>query len=300
MAQGYGVRRAIRHVDEYAALTSETAVVGEIDSGTHWDRALQGVNSIIHLAARVHVMNESAHNESLYFETNAEGTRRLAEAAARAGVGRLVFLSSIKVNGEVSGDSGFTPLDDPKPVDAYGRSKLLAEQYLKEIAVRTGLEIAIARAPVVYGPGVRANFLRLMRCVDRGWPLPLASVKNRRAMVSIWNLCDLLTNLVANPRASQHVWLVSDQEQLSTPELIRRVAVAMHRKAHLWTVPAHVLRLAAALAGKSAECDRLCGSLAVNPGDSFRQLGWSPPMTVDEAMARTVSWYLDEYTARGR
>jgi UDP-glucose 4-epimerase len=297
--RGYGVRCAVRHLDESATLPNEIELVGEINSSTNWDRALQGVDSIIHLAARVHVLNDSPHNESLYVESNAEGTRRLAEAAARAGIVRLVFLSSIKVNGEVSRESGFTPVDQPRPADAYGRSKWLAEQYLHEIAARTGIEVAIARAPLVYGPGVRANFLRLMRWVDRGLPLPLAAVENRRAMVSIWNLCDLLTNLVSNPRASQHVWLVSDPEQLSTPELIRRIASAMHRKPRLWPVPVPLLRMAAALAGKSGEIDRLCGSLAVDPGDSFRQLGWTPPMMIDEALARTVSWYLAEGAARG-
>ncbi|MEP7311061.1 MAG: NAD-dependent epimerase/dehydratase family protein [Pseudomonadota bacterium] len=292
-ASGCKVRRAVRYP---ATSTSpqDTTVVGEIDSNTRWEQALRGIDSIVHLAARVHVLNDSPLNEHAYIESNAQGTRRLAEAAAGAGIGRMVFLSSIKVNGEESGVASFTSADAPRPVDAYGRSKLLAENYLRETADRAGMEAVIVRAPLVYGPGVRANFLRLMRWIDRGIPLPFGSVHNRRSLVSIWNLCDLLTNLVTNPRATGQVWLACDGEQLSTPDLIRRIAAAMQRKAHLWRVPVPILRAAAALAGKSAEINRLCGSLTIDPRDAFTQLGWAPPMPMDEALARTVTWYLAE------
>jgi len=299
-SNGYCVRRVTRQPAGSETSTGGSVVVGEIGSATEWECALQGVEVVIHLAARVHVLKDSGNHESAYLESNSMGTLRLAEAAAQAGIGRLIFLSSIKVNGEDSGNGRFTPIDHPHPGDAYGRSKWLAEQYLREVAARTGMDVAIVRSPLVYGPGVRANFLRLLRWVDRGLPLPLGSVENRRTLVSIWNLCDLLVNLVSNSRASEHVWLVSDPEQLSTPELIRRMASAMHRKPHLWRVPVPLLRAVAAIAGRSAEIDRLCGSLRVDPLDSFNQLAWIPPMTVDEAMARTVSWYFTAGAANGR
>jgi UDP-N-acetyl-alpha-D-quinovosamine dehydrogenase len=288
----YEVRLALRGTGSGVAGTGEQVYVGDICATTDWREALRGVDGVIHSAARAHRMND--HDSAAYIRTNTEGTTRLASQAAECGVKRLVFLSSIKVNGEETDGHAYTPADEPRPQDAYGESKLLAETSLNEIARRTGMQAVIVRLPLVYGPGVRANFLRLMRWVDRGWPLPLGCVRNRRSLVSIWNLCDLLVNVVGNPAVNQGTWMVSDGDDLSTPELIRRLAAAMHRPARLLPVPMALLGAIAALTGRSAELRRLCGSLAVDISRTRAQLGWSPPMSIDEGLSRTAAWYMAE------
>ena len=177
-------------------------------------------------------------------------------------------------------------------------SKLLAEQALHEVSARTGMEVAIVRPPLVYGPGVRANFLRLLHWVDAGWPLPLRLVDNRRSLVSIWNLCDLLIRLVGEGVPPNRVWLVSDGEDLSTSELIRRIGVAMGRDVTLLPVPVALLRGVATLVGKGDEVTRLCGSLSVDISGTCAGLGWSPPVRVNESLARTAAWYASERKKR--
>ncbi len=286
------LRVALRADCTLRAGWSEKVVVGSIEAHTQWDAALAGCDFVIHAAARAHVLDDAASNASLYLEANAEGTRSLAEAAARMGIRRLVFLSSIKVNGEATTDRPFHASDAPNPQDAYGMSKWLGEQHLMEIAVRTGMEAAIVRSPLVYGPGVRANFLRLLRWVDRGWPLPLGAVGNRRSLVSVWNLCDLIVALLHSPTATGRTWLVSDGEALSTPALIRRIAKAMGRTPWLVPVPPTLLKAAGVLARRVGEVERLCHSLEVDIGPTLSELGWSPRLTVDDSLARTVQWYL--------
>lgn len=293
---GYQVRAALRTDRVVPEWIEEKIVVGEIDDATDWQAALRDVQYVVHLAARVHVMHDSAANADLYARTNVRGTARLAAQATQAAVRRLVYLSSIKVSGEQADAPGYSAAQTPQPQDAYGVSKWNAEQSLHQLS--GPLEFAIVRPPLVYGPGVRANFLRLMRWVDRELPLPFASIDNRRSLVSVWNLCDLILRLLREPRAAGKTWMVADSESLATPQLIQRLAHAMQRRARLLPVPVGMLQLLGRLTGKRGEIARLCGSLVVDTELTRRELGWSPPLSVDESLARTVSWYLQEH-ARG-
>jgi nucleoside-diphosphate-sugar epimerase len=289
---GYIVRAALRTDRPMPACVSEKAVIGDIGSSTDWAAALDGVDLVIHLAARAHILHDAQGNAELYAETNARGSRQLAEAAVQAKVRRFIYLSSIKVNGEETTGCAFTASDEPHPQDAYGTSKWLAEQAVRKAGGASGMETVIVRSPLVYGPNVRANFLRLMRWVDTQRPLPLGAIQNSRSLVSIWNLSDFLLHVAKHSAAPGGTWMVSDGEELSTPELIRRIGAAMHRRVRLLPVPEGLLKLAGGLTGKKAEIARLCGSLAIDITQTRRELGWSPPMTTNESIARTVSWYL--------
>jgi nucleoside-diphosphate-sugar epimerase len=288
---GYVVRAATRRPGDVISEAGEHVCVGDVGASTDWAVALREVDVVVHAAGRAHVLND-AESPDLYISTNTDGTIHLAKSASRAGVGRIVFLSSIKVNGEETRGRAYAADDSPRPQDAYGTSKWLAEKSLAEVSAGTGLEVVIVRPPLVYGPGVKANFLRLLNWVHAGRPLPLGAVDNRRSLVSVWNLCDLLVNVVANEAAAGTTLLVSDAQDLSTPELIRRLAAAMRRPARLIPVPMSLLRVAAYLTGRRRELERLCGSLTVDIEPTRRVLGWSPPLTVDEGLARTVGWYL--------
>lgn len=293
---GYHVRAAVRRAGRLA-IDLEQVMIGDIGSGTDWTEALHGVDAVVHAAARAHIMSPQPSDFDLYYETNARGTARLAESAAAAGVRRFIYVSSVKVNGEERSAGAYRASDPPHPQDPYGKSKWEGEQAL--LACAGTMQAAIVRPPLVYGPGVRANFLRLMRWVDKQYPLPLASIRNRRSLVSVWNLCDLLVHLLRCPLSDNRPWLVSDDHDLSTPELIRSIALAMGRRPWLLPVPAPMLRLAGSLTGKGAEISRLLGSLAVDISDTREILGWSPGVSVEEALRRTVQWYLDEARARG-
>lgn len=290
----YVVRAALRGERALPVGVAEGAVVGDIDARTDWTQALRDVDVVLHVAARAHVLHDDPSNADLYMETNARGTQRLAESAANAGVRRLVFMSSVKVNGEHSGDGLYRAEDVPQPRDAYGESKAIAEQSLRIVAAQTGMEVVCVRSPLVYGPGVRANFLRLLRWVDNERPFPLGAVRNRRSLVSLWNLCDLLVRVVEHPSAAGRTWMVSDGEDLSTPELIQRMSRAMGRRVRMLPVPPRLLHLVGRLLGKEAEVARLCGSLAVDVTRTRDDLGWRPPVTLDEGLARTVDWYVLE------
>jgi nucleoside-diphosphate-sugar epimerase len=287
---GYAVRAALRRAGTLPGNIAESAIVGEIDTATDWHAALEGVDVIVHAAARAHRLGDDVHPE-VYTQTNALGTRRLAQAAAAAGVRRLVYLSTAKVNGEGSG-TPYTAQDPAHPAGAYATSKWLGEQHLLELAAATRLEAAIVRPPLVYGPAVRANFLRLLRWVDRGWPLPLGSVHNRRSLVNVWNLCDLVLRLLVHPAAPGRVWMVSDGDDRSTPDLLRTIGRAMQRPVRLIAAPVAVLRAVGTLSGRSADVSRLCDSLQVNITPTCHELQWAPPVAVDEGVARTVRWYL--------
>jgi len=272
---------------------AESVGMGELSAQTRWEAALANVDFVIHAAARAHHVNDSKSNSDLYRTINTEATATLARAAVRAGVRRFVFLSSAKVNGEEMEGRAYTAADEPHPQDLYARSKWLAEQALHDIAATTKMEIAIVRPPLVYGPRVRANFLHLMQWIDAQRPLPLGAVNNRRSLISSWNLCDLILNLLHNP-AARGTWLASDGDDLSTPELVRRIAAAMQRRARLVPLPVKVLRMLGKLSGHSTAVSRLCGSLALDIGATRTVLGWSPPLSVDEGLARTAAWYLTE------
>jgi len=287
----YLVRGALRTDRAVPRSVAEKVVVGDINSTTDWTQALEDVDLVIHAAARSHVLHPARDSAKLYFETNERGTQRLANIAAQMHATRFVYLSSIKVNGEETAARAYTALDEPHPRDDYGLSKWHAEQHVAAAAGYSGMQAVIVRPPLVYGPGVRANFLRLLRWVDHGWPLPFGAVRNARSLINVWNLCDFLLLVLKHPSAPGRTWLVSDGEDLSTPDLIRRIGTAMGRRVQLPSVPLGLLQLSADLVGRRGELARLCGSLAVDITQTRAQLGWSPCVPVDEALARTVAWY---------
>jgi len=264
-------------------------VVGNLDASTDWRPALTGCDAVVHLAARVHVMDDSAQNPlALYRATNLDATLNLARQAAQAGVKRFVFISSIKVNGE-GRDAPYRETDVPAPDDAYAISKWEAEQGLQKIAADTGLEVVILRPPLVYGPGVKANFLRLMQMVKRGWPLPLGAIRNRRSLLYLDNFVDAIRVCIEHPAAAGQTFLLDDGEPVSTPDLIRAVARAMGRPARLLAMPVGVLELAGALLGKRAAVARLTGSLFVDGSAIRSRLGWTPPYSLQQGLAATVA-----------
>jgi len=264
-------------------------VIGEIGASTDWQTALVGCDAVVHLAARVHVMDDTTQNSlALYRATNTEGTLNLARQAVEAGVKRFVFISTIKVNGE-GRDAPYRETDAPAPEDAYAISKWEAERGLLRIAQATGLELVIQRPPLVYGPGVKANFLRLMRMVEHGFPLPLGAIHNRRSLLYLGNFVDAIRLCVEHPAAAGQTFLLDDGVPVSTPELIRALARAMGRSAHLLAVPVGVLELAGALLGKRAAVARLTGSLFVDSTAIRSRLGWVPPYTLQQGLAATVA-----------
>jgi nucleoside-diphosphate-sugar epimerase len=256
-----------------------------------WDALLAGVEAVIHLIARVHIVSDRAENPLAdNRRINTFGTLRIAESAARLGVKRFVFISTIKVNGETSAPGRpFTADGAPVPEDAYGISKLEAEQGLFELGRRTNMEVAVVRPPLVYGPQVRANFLSLMKSVRRGVPLPFGLTDNRRSLVGIDNFVDLIALLITHPRAPGEVFLAADGRDVSTGELIRMLAAAMGRKARLLPVPVGLMRAAARLAGRKALANRILGSLQVDIDKTRNLLGWSPPVSMEEGLRRAVA-----------
>jgi nucleoside-diphosphate-sugar epimerase len=268
--------------------------VGSIDGATDWSTALDDVDTVVHLAGRAHQLQEALPDPlAAYREVNVAGTLRLAHEAARRGVRRFVFVSTVKVNGEATREHPFHALDTPSPRDVYGLSKLEAERGLEQIGRESALEWVVIRPPLVYGPGVRANFLRLLQLVDKQVPLPIGSTHNRRSLVNVWNLCDLIKVCARAPAtATQRVFMAADGSDLSTPDLVRALAQAMNRRARLVNMPVILLDVAAGLLGKRHEFERLCGSLQVDISLTREVLGWSPPVPTEEGLRRTVDWYL--------
>ncbi len=288
---GHSVRGALRQNEGKPALMGggEPVVVGTISAATDWKDALAGCDVIVHLAARVHVMDDKASDPLAEFrEANTEGTLNLARQAVQAGVKRFVFISTIKVNGE-GRDEPYLETDVAAPEDAYAISKWEAEQGLHRIAQKTGLEVVILRPPLVYGPGVKANFLRLMQWVKKGWPLPLGAIRNRRSLLYLGNFVDAIRLCVEHPAAAGQTFLLDDGEPVSTPELVRAVAHALDRPARLLAVPVKVLGLGGALLGKRAAVARLTGSLFVDSTSMRTRLGWKPPYTMQQGLEATVA-----------
>ncbi len=274
-------------------------MVGDIGPATDWRQALQGIDAIVHLAARVHVMRDDSSDPlAEHRRVNRDGTRRLAEQAARAGVRRLVFLSTVKVHGERSVDRPFTEDDDPSPQDPYAISKWEAEQALHEVASRARLETVVLRPPLVYGPDVKGNFLTLLNLCRKGVPLPIGSVRNRRSLLAVGNLADAIRACVAAPAAAGQAFLVRDGEDLATPELVRRIGRALGRPARLVPVPVPLLRLAGMTPGLGGTIGRLLDSLAVDDRKLRRTLGWTPPLTMEAALAATAAWFAGGVTER--
>lgn len=270
----------------------DTFASGPLHSHTDWSEALAGTQAVVHLAARVHVMNEHEGDPLAAFRVvNTEGTLTLARQAAAAGVHRFVFVSSIKVNGESTAPGhAFRASDVPQPEDPYSWSKREAEDGLRALAAQTGLDVVIVRPPLVYGPGVKANFAALMRMVQRGLPLPLgAVVDNRRSFVALDNLVDLLIACIDNPAAANQTFLVSDDEDLSTADLLRRLGQAMERPARLLSVPPWLLQAGATLLGKHDIAQRLLGNLQVDINHTRETLGWTPLVSLDEGLRRAVT-----------
>ncbi len=285
------VRAAIRRDDDPPA-GCELRLVGETGPDTDWGEALDGVDAVAHLAARVHVMRESAKDSIAAFRrTNVEGTLRLAEAAALAGVRRFVFLSSVKVLGEASPEGPFTDNSPPRPQDPYGVSKWEAEQGLAEVAGRSAMEVVILRSPLVYGPGVKGNFLSLLRLVDRGIPLPLGRIGNHRSLLYLGNLVDAIRLCLSSPAAADKTFLLCDGEDLSTTNLARRLAAALGRRTALFPLPESLLWITARCVGRRAEAERLLGPLTVDDRRIRAELTWKPPYTVNEGLAQTVAWF---------
>lgn len=262
-----------------------------LEADSDWSAVLQGVDVVVHAAARVHVMRDTAPDPLRAFRVvNVVGSLRLAQQAAAAGVRRFIFISSVKVNGEATlPGQPFTAVDAPAPQDPYGASKAEAEAGLRRLAAETGMEVTIIRPPLVYGPGVKANFLSLMRWVARGIPLPLGAIDyNRRSLVALDNLVDLIVTCIDHPVAGNQTFLVSDGEDLSTTALLRRLAIAMGTPSRLIPVPVSLLEWGAAIVGKRGMIQRLCGSLQVDIAPTIARLGWRPPMSVDEGLRRAV------------
>jgi UDP-glucose 4-epimerase len=261
---------------------------------TDWRQALGTCQVVVHLAARVHQIHESSHDAiRAYREMNVDVTVNLARQAADAGLRRFVFVSSVKVNGESSGRHPFAATDTPNPQDPYGQSKWEAEQRLQELGSNSGMEIVIVRPPLVYGPGVSANFLRLMQLIRSGMPLPFGMIRNKRSLVGLDNLVDFLILCTSHPAVAGKVWMVSDQHDISIGELSRVIAAAMGKPARLLPIPPALLRVTAILMGKRDVATRLLDALQVDTTPANELLGWKPPVLLEEGIQRTVRHFLD-------
>jgi UDP-glucose 4-epimerase len=295
VAHGLNIKQAARYSDG----NSKVIPVGSISGGTDWSAALLDANAVVHLASRVHVMRDPSNDPLFeYRNVNVLGTLNLARQAAAAGVKRFVFLSSVKVHGEstVFGHP-YTVGDIPQPADPYGQSKLEAEEGLVRIAAETGMEVVIIRSPLVYGPGVKANFLSMMNWLRRGIPLPLGGItKNSRSFVFIGNLVSMIVACINHPAAANQIFLVSDDEDLSTTGLLERMALVLGLPSRLIAVPAVLITLGAMLIGRADISQRLCGSLQVDIEKTKKLLGWAPPLTVNEGLRQTAAHFLKRYS----
>ena len=295
VSNGWHVRGTVRSAEQADMSNLPAGVdvvpIKSIGANTDWSDALSGVDVVVHLAARVHVMNDtSSYPLSAFRQVNVAGTERLARMAAINRVKRFVYISSVKVNGEET----LIPYNEQNtaaPADPYGISKWEAEQVLHKVAEESGMEVVILRPPLVYGPGVKANFLSLFKIVDRGIPLPLAGINNHRSLIYLGNLVDAITVCINHPNAAGQTYLVSDGRDVSTPELIRRVAAALGRHARLLPFPPSLMRFAGKLFGKSDAVERLVGSLTIDSSKIRRELGWKPPYTMAQGLKETVEWF---------
>ena len=292
LRRGQSVRAAVRSAG--ASIDDiEVTVVGAIDGETNWVDALRNVDVVIHLAARVHVMKDVAADPLAEFlKVNLQGTANLAYQSVTAGVKRFVYVSSIKVNGERTTElRPFIESDKPDPQDAYAISKWRAEQVLQDVARAASLEVVIVRPPLVYGPGVKGNFIRLLAVIDKGIPLPLASVRNKRSLIYLGNLVDVLFACACHPVAAGKTYLVSDGEDISVSDLVRHIAIDLRRPAKLYPMPVRLLRGLGGLFGKLDPVDRIVGSLRVNDDLIRNELGWKPRFTLQQGLHATADWY---------
>ncbi|MCG3730769.1 UDP-glucose 4-epimerase family protein [Vibrio cincinnatiensis] len=301
MINHYQVLSAVRNKN--SETFGKCVKIPDIDKNTQWDNALSGVHCVIHCAARVHIMNDSSLDPLSEFRAvNTEGTVKLAHQAAESGVKRFIFLSSIKVNGESTSNGGpFTVFDQCLPEDPYGRSKSEAEEQLLVLGKETGMEIVIIRPTLVYGPGVKANFASLMGLVAKGIPLPFGCIiKNKRSLVSVDNLVDLIITCIDHPKAANQVFLVSDDHDVSTSEMVREMAIALGKPTWQLPVPIWCYKLAGKLFNKSDVVDRLIGSLQVDISHTKETLDWAPPQTLQEGFKKTAEAFLSSKKNSGK
>lgn len=294
IAKGLSVRGTFLSGESLDSLVKdvEAALIEPIGPTTPWDHVFDGIDTVIHLAARVHVMREKAADPLEEFRfVNTDGTAHLAREAAKAGVKRFVFMSTIGVNGDNSGNIPYSESSMPNPHNPYSVSKYEAEQLLHQISSETGMEVVTIRAPLVYGPGNPGNFLILLQIVSKSFQLPLASICNKRSIIYVGNLVDALVTCATHPRAAGQTYLVRDREDVSTPELIRCIASALHVTARLFPFPVTIMKLAGKLTGKSAAVNRLTGTLTVDSSKIRKELDWDPPFTMGEGLRETARWF---------
>jgi nucleoside-diphosphate-sugar epimerase len=266
--------------------------VPEIGPETDWTQAVSGAEVVIHLAARVHIMKERSSDPFAAFRrVNSEGTKALAIQAAAAGVKRFVFISTVKVTGETSPDTGFTERDVARPEDHYSTSKWEAEQALAGIAKTTEMEVVILRPPLVYGPGVKGNFNALFRAVHAGIILPFGTIHNKRSFLFVGNLADAIVSVATHPDAGNQTFFVSDAENISTPELIQKISAALGKKARVINFPLSLMKVCGLLIGKSSVIKRLISSLTVDINHIRTRLGWQPPFSMEEGLKKTATWF---------
>ncbi len=295
LKETYSIKVALHRSPKESSFFSKQKIIRSITSKTDWKWLLEDVNTVIHLAARVHVMDDKADDPLAEFrKVNVHGTVNLARQAADSKVKRFIYLSSVKVCGEQTAyGSAFSENDVPNPIDPYAISKLEAEQELRKIASETGMEVVIIRPPLVYGPGVKANFLRMMEWLCKGVPLPLGAVQNKRSLVGLDNLIDFISACIEHPAAADEIFFVSDGEDISTTELLKRTARALGVPARLLPVPPRLLKVAAKLTGKTELSQRLLGNLQVDISRAKKVLGWRPPFSLDQELEKTARWFLE-------
>lgn len=292
LAEGWQVFGSVRRQVTLPAGVDARPIAG-IGPDTSWRDALAGIDAVVHLAARVHVMQESATDPLAEFRrTNTAGTLHLAQQAAAMGIPRFVFMSSVKVNGETTPSHPFRADDPPAPLDPYGQSKWEAEQGLQGLAPKGPMRTTILRPPLVYGPGVGGNMRTLLNAVARGWPLPVGAIDNRRSLIYVDNLADAVATVLREPAEACETFLLRDGEDISTAELVRRLARLLDRNPRLLPVPPSLLRLAGSLIGKRPAIDRLTGSLTVDDSTIRSRFGWTPPHALNTGLAEMTSWYL--------
>lgn len=278
----------LRRADRNRSSSENTVVIGDIGAETDWEQALADIDTVVHLAARAHVLNESTEDSlDAFRKVNTQGTLRLARQSGQTGVKRFIFISSIGVNGNQTTEP-FTEQDIPAPHDLYAISKFEAEQGLQEIATQSAMEVTIIRPPLVYGPNAPGNFGSLVHWLSKGIPLPLGSIHNQRSLVALDNLVDFIITCINHPAAANQTFLVADGEDLSTTDLLRRVGQAMGKPARLIPVPMRMLKLGATMLGKQAMAQRLCGNLQVDISKARELLGWTPPVSVEEGLKKAV------------